>query len=283
MAQPQPTSEPIDVCHRHPDRKAGVRCQRCGRPICPDCMVQASVGFHCPECVKAGGTRVLRPGDLLRRPVVTQVLVAINIAVFIAQLANGGSWSGAGALIRDGGLNGPAVDVGNEWWRLVTSGFMHAGIVHLGFNMFILYRLGEMLEPSLGRLRFLLIYVTALLAGSVGALIVQPNANTIGASGAVFGLMGAAVVSMRRQGVNPWQSDVGSLLLLNLVFTFVLPSVSIGGHIGGLAGGALAGWLLVDFGERTKLKYLPALICVGLALAMVPAAFWAASLWDGRV
>jgi membrane associated rhomboid family serine protease len=248
---PTPATAPFDTCYRHDDRRAGVRCQRCERPICPSCMVQASVGFQCPECVRGGGTRVIRAGQLVTRPLVTQAIIAINVVVFLVQLSEGGSLGRAGRLIDDYALFGPAVEDG-EWWRLVTAGFLHVGIMHVAFNMLILYRLGEMLEPALGRIRFSVLYLASLLAGSAGALLLSPDTNTVGASGAVFGLLGAAVVGYRRRGVDPLQTDIGSLLVINVILTFVIPRISIGGHLGGLVGGALVGWLLLETKDRFR-------------------------------
>ena len=241
----------FDTCYRHDGRKAGVRCQRCERPICPSCMIQASVGFHCPECVKGGGTKIIRPGQLLTRPVVTQAIIAANAVVFLVQMSEGGSLGRAGRLISDYALFGPAVEDG-EWWRLITSGFLHVGIMHVAFNMLILWRLGQMLEPTLGRIRFGVLYLASLLAGSVGALLLSPDVSTVGASGAVFGLMGAAAVGYRRRGIDPMQTDIGSLLVINVILTFVIPRISIGGHLGGVAGGALVGWILFEIGDRAR-------------------------------
>jgi membrane associated rhomboid family serine protease len=167
-------------------------------------------------------------------------------------IANGGGGSlmqGGNSLAGDYALSGPAVAAG-DWFRLITAGFLHYGLIHVGFNMLILYRLGQLLEPVFGRVRFGLVYVTALLGGSVGALILTPNALTAGASGAVFGLMGATAVVMRERGMNIMQTSIGGLLVMNLVLTFVINNVSIGGHIGGLVAGALAGLVI----ERTTPK-----------------------------
>jgi membrane associated rhomboid family serine protease len=238
-------STQIQTCYRHADRRAGVICQRCDRPICPDCMRQASVGFHCPECTKAGAQKVLRPGQLITRPVVTQVIIAINAAVY-----GYGMVKGPDQLIYDGGLFGPSVASG-EWYRIVTSGFLHAGLLHIGFNMFILYQLGMLLEPALGKLRFSLVYAVAMLSGSLGVLLLSPNNLTVGASGAVFGLMGAAVAAMRARGIDPFSTGLGGLIVINLVITFTLARyISVGGHVGGLIGGFLAGWVFVDLGPR---------------------------------
>jgi membrane associated rhomboid family serine protease len=269
-------------CYRHPDREGGVRCTRCERPICPDCMVQAPVGFHCPGCVKgAPAVRSLR--SLRVDPHVTYAIIAVNVVAFLPSLAGGGLAGGGGGnpLAPDFALFGPLVAAG-EWWRVVTSGFLHYGLVHLGFNMFILYHLGLMLEPALGRLRFVLLYAAGLLAGSFGALLLSPRALTAGASGAVFGLMGAAVVGMRRRGVDPMQSGIGGLLLLNVVLTFVIPGISIGGHLGGLAGGALAGAAVfaTDGADRAR-RALGTLAAAGVgALALAGALVTATTpLW----
>jgi membrane associated rhomboid family serine protease len=198
-------------------------------------MIAAPVGFQCPACVKGGPpVRTMRSLRRTSTAYVTLALVAVNVAVFLPTLSSGASLTrrGGGDIIADGALFGPAIANG-EWWRLVTSGFLHFGLLHVGFNMLLLYLLGEMLEPALGRVRFGVLYFTALLGGSFGALLVRPDALTAGASGAVFGLMGAAVVGMRHRGVNPRDSGIGGLLVLNLVLT-----------LGGLVAGAAAGWLL---------------------------------------
>jgi membrane associated rhomboid family serine protease len=212
-------------CYKHPGREAGVRCRRCERAICPDCMISAPVGFQCRECVKgAPAVRTLR--SLRPDPYLTMALIAVNVVVFLGQVDSG-----------DIGLFGPAVAAG-DWWRIVTSGFLHYDILHIGFNMVLLWWLGNMLEPSLGRVRFGVLYAGSLLAGSLGVLLLDPNALTGGASGAVFGLMAAAFLAHRRQGIDPMQSGIGALIVINLVLSF-RPGVSIGGHLGGLVGGAL--------------------------------------------
>lgn len=219
-------------------------------------MHQASVGFHCPECTKQSGQKVLRPSQLRTRPVLTNVLIALNLAVFAAGIGSGlrttQSMTIDGGLIGSGQLsNGELIGVANgEWWRIITSGFLHANLIHIGFNMWVLYQLGQLLEPVLGRLRFGLVYAVALVSGAFGVLLLNPNGLTVGASGAVFGLMGAAVAVFRARGINPFDTGLGGAIVLNLVFTFAIPGISIGGHVGGLVGGFLAGWLLVDAGPR---------------------------------
>jgi len=262
----------VRTCYRHPDRRAGVSCQRCDRPICPQCMHQASVGFHCPECTKQGKQKVYTRANLqvLNRPVLTQVIIAINAAVFLAGLAyeSNEALAGRGGFTVDGGLFGPAVDAG-EWYRIVTAGFLHAGLLHLGMNMFLLYQLGSILEPALGRLRFGAIYLVSLLGGSLGVLVLDPNALTVGASGAVFGLMGGLFVAQRARGLDPWSSGIGSTIAINLLFTFTIPGISIGGHVGGLIAGAVCGWLLYQ-GSQTmgRQQALGAVIGLGAAVAV---------------
>lgn len=256
MALPQPPIPQTATCYRHPDREAGRRCTRCGRPACTDCLVQANVGSHCLECAKASKPDVktrARYWSARQPTLVTYALMAVNIAVFFfLAIQDSRSVTGSGITGRspdelgqwDLGLAGPFIEDG-EWYRLVTSGFLHFGIIHLAFNMLLLFQLGQLLEPAIGRIRFGLLYFAALLAGSAGALIVQPNAIHGGASGAVFGLMGAAFIGLRNRGVNPFSTGLGTVLLLNLLLTFTIPGISIGGHIGGIIGGAVAGWVVL--------------------------------------
>jgi membrane associated rhomboid family serine protease len=178
----------------------------------------------------------MRSIQVASRPLVTTALVALNLVAFLPTVGNP-------RVIDDFGLFGPLVAHG-EWWRLVTSGFMHVNLIHVGFNCLLLWQLGGLLEPALGRVRFAALYFTSLLAGAVGVLLLDPLALTAGASGAVFGLMGAAVVGLRDRGINPMQTGLGGLLLINLVLTFAVPGISIGGHLGGLAGGAALGSFL---------------------------------------
>jgi membrane associated rhomboid family serine protease len=246
----------VDVmCHRHPDKVAGVRCQRCERPICPECMRQAAVGFQCPGCARtgspsggsAGRYRPASSRQLFRghgEVVAGKVLIGLNVAAFVLMVvASGDPYGVSGPIAEHGVMHGFFVASG-EWWRLFSGAFLHSGLVHLGMNMLLLWFLSQELEPALGRLQFLLLYVTALLGGSFGVLVASPLAPTVGASGAVFGLMGALIVFQLRAKQNPWSSGIGGLVLINVVLTFALPGISIGGHIGGLLAGAAAGVVL---------------------------------------
>ncbi len=220
-------------------------------------MNQASVGFHCPECTRSSGQKVLRASQLRTKPVLTNALIALNAAVFVAGM--GAGMQTRDRVIYDGGLVGEQLNpftghlVGvahGEWWRIVSGGFLHANLIHIAFNMLVLYQLGHLLEPALGRLRFGLVYAVALVSGSLGVLILDPNGFTVGASGAVFGLMGVAVAVFRARGISAFDTGLGGTILINLFITFTIPGISIGGHVGGLIGGFLAGWILVDVGPR---------------------------------
>jgi membrane associated rhomboid family serine protease len=262
----------MEACYRHPGRETGVACSNCGRPICPDCMTSTSVGMRCPECARQRTqVRTMRSSE---EPVLTYALIGINVLVALGAFLGGGATAtqgGATAQLLDyGAVSRPEIANG-EYWRLVTAGFLHAGLLHLAFNMFALYVLGTMLEPAIGRLRFGLIYGVSLLAGSFGALVASPNAPTVGASGAIFGLMGAAVIVMRNRGINPLESGLGFWIGINLLFTFTIPGISIGGHVGGLIGGVVAALLLFDLRDRVRAlpAVVPTILCVELAVAAV--------------
>lgn len=260
------------TCYRHPSRETGVSCSSCGRPICPDCMTPTPVGMRCPECAR-DRTKVKTLRTLESEPRVTYALIAINVVVFLASGRFGVDSGGGTSLFRRFALDGPDISVHGEYWRLLTGGFLHAGLLHIGFNMFLLYLLGRMLEPSLGSIRFALLYFASLLAGSAGALLVTPLSFTVGASGAVFGLMGAAFLEMRARGLDPMAGGVfgsiGGLILINLVFSFALSGISVGGHIGGLIGGGL---VALSFQAAGRLRQ-PALAYAGpVALGAVFAA-----------
>jgi len=258
-AQSVPAAAP--TCYRHTDRETWIRCQRCERPICPDCMRSASVGFQCPDCVKEGAksTRQARTpygGQRVGDPrLTTFVLIGINAAVWLLIMATGGRAStlvdklallpassvrrlpdGSVTLVR-------GVDDG-AWWQLVTSMFTHVEPLHIGFNMLALYFLGPMLETVLGRARFLAVYLVSGLVGSATVMVFSnPHVQTLGASGAIFGLMGALVVLAIKVG-----GQVQTVLMwigLNLVFTFTASGVSWEGHLGGLLGGVLLGAAMV--------------------------------------
>ena len=246
-------------------------------------MVPAAVGFQCPDCVRRGLRRT-RQWAAMRRPrlVVTPALIAINVLVwFIVAAATGevSLWGGGVTSIhRDFALQGRLVDSG-EYWRLVTSGFLHYGLLHLGMNMLVLWWLGRMLETGVGGARLLLLYGVSLLGGSLGALLLDPDAFTAGASGAVFGLGGAVVVAERASRFSRQDSGVFGFLLINIVLSLAIPGVSLGGHLGGLLLGALAAGALWGFrswpayvraaGAALPLRALPEAVALALGAGVV--------------
>ncbi|GAA4065626.1 rhomboid family intramembrane serine protease [Streptomyces shaanxiensis] len=268
MDQPAGSSQDaqsLPVCYRHPDRETGVRCTRCERPICPDCMVSASVGFQCPDCVRGGsGTghapdaarpRTIAGGTITADPrLLTKILIGINLAIFIAvqtsealrnDLVLLGAWPPAPVSPTEG-------VAGGEWYRLVTSMFTHEAPWHIAFNMLSLWWLGGPLEAALGRARYLTLYLCSGLAGSALAyLLASPTTATLGASGAIFGLFGATAVLMRR--LNYDMRPIIALLVINLIFTFS-PGFNISwqAHIGGLVAGVIIGYAMVHAPRRRR-------------------------------
>jgi membrane associated rhomboid family serine protease len=234
-------------------------------------MTPTAVGMRCPECSKQG-TRVITMRNIATRPRVTFGLIALNVVAFLSeqgQLSLAGS-NIHGSVIENGILYRFAVGVEHEYWRLVTGGFLHENVLHIGFNMYLLYLLGMMLEPALGSVKFAAIYFTSLLAGSFGALFAT-NAPSLGASGAVFGLMGAAVIELRSRRVSVMESGIGGLILINLILSFTLANISVGAHVGGLIGGALAGLAIRTADDRHR-SWLGLAACGALSAASVAGA-----------
>ena len=240
-------------------------------------MTPTPVGMRCPECAQQR-TRVVRnpvgtPSGFAAFPA-TVTLIAINVVAYLIEIAGGsGGLSGlSGQIPVDFGLYGPLVAEG-EWYRLITAGFLHAGLIHIGFNMLLLFFLGRLLEPTLGTPRFLALYFASMLGGSFGALLLDPNALTVGASGAVFGLFGAGFVLARDRGMTALASELGFLIVLNLVFTFAASNISVGGHLGGLAVGLLCALVIVAgdrgrLGPRPRQADLAVMIALGAIMAI---------------
>lgn len=264
-------------CYRHPRVETGVSCSNCGRPICPDCMTPTTVGMRCPECSKQK-TKVHTIRTMATEPRVTYALIAINVVMYLATQDNK-LYADLGLIGHFGSVPGIGVEHG-EYWRLVTSGFLHANLLHIFFNMFLLFVLGRELESVLGNARFGALYLASLLAGSAGALIVKPEALTVGASGAVFGLMGAMVIEQRARGMDPFAGglfgSIGGLIVINLVLSFTLSGISVGGHIGGLIGGTVAALLMSEAMRRRMPSYAPLLACGLVAAVSVAIAIAAA-------
>jgi membrane associated rhomboid family serine protease len=278
MATPEQTQ--TKVCYRHPRNETAVSCSNCGRPICTDCMVFSSVGIKCPECAgqptgtKRAAGRVRSIAGQGRGLVVTNVLIAINVLVYLVEAAQSNSLTRPGGEIYvQGALFGPAVANG-DWWRLVTAAFLHGSPLHIFFNMLMLWWFGRPLELLLGRGRFLAIFFISILAGSAGALLYTPTQPTIGASGAVFGILGAGLV-LERNRIDVFGGSALFVVILNLAFSFVISYVSIGGHVGGLVGGALAIMVLSRFGRghpvygRFDLASAAGLLAIGVGSVAV--------------
>jgi membrane associated rhomboid family serine protease len=221
-------------------------------------MTPTPVGMRCPECANQR-TRVVRnptgtPTALAAGGFpATVVLIAINVIVYLIEVVHGsgGLSIGIGTAYDLGALWGPAVHVEGEWWRTITSGFVHFSILHIGFNMYLLFILGRLLEPSIGTVRFVTLYFASLLAGSFGALLLTPDSVSAGASGAIFGVIGATFVIARGRKLDAIAGQIGILIILNLVFTFADTGVSLGAHGGGLIAGVLCGLLIVA-GEQGR-------------------------------
>jgi membrane associated rhomboid family serine protease len=295
------------TCYRHPDRVTGLSCSECGRPICTECMTMAPVGIRCPEHsgkpqgvqrVSHGVKRASFEGVGAR---VTRALIGLNVAVYVAELAQGsGVNANHGSIYQEGALIANGVKVGDQlaglpagvpfdnlvgvahgdWWRLITATFLHYGPFHLLLNMLALFWFGSLLEQRIGSGRFLLLYLVSGLAGSAGALIMDPTTPTVGASGAIFGILGAGLVLERQRDYVFGGSALG-IIVINLVFTFSIPNISIGGHLGGLLGGALATLGLSRFG-RGHVAYgraggLGVATVVAVGVLSVVVAFWKAS------
>jgi membrane associated rhomboid family serine protease len=301
-------SEAVErTCYRHPDRVTGLSCSECGRPICTECMTVAPVGIRCPEHsgkpqgvqrVASGVRRASFEGVGAR---VTRILIGINVAVYIAELLQGSGVSAdRGGIYQEGALIAsgvkfagalyppPGVPVPSEllvgvahgdWWRLLTSAFLHGGPIHLILNMVALYWFGSLLEQRIGSGRFLLLYIVSGLAGSAGALIAAPTTPTVGASGAIFGILGAGLVLEQQRDYVFGGSALG-LIVINLILSFAIPGISIGGHIGGLIGGALACLGLTRFGRghaaygRAGALGIATIVLVGVA--SIGLAYWKA-------
>jgi membrane associated rhomboid family serine protease len=295
------------TCYRHPDRVTGLSCSECGRPICTECMTMAPVGIRCPEhSGKPQGVQRVAHG--VKRASfegvgakVTRALIGINVAVYIAELATGGGVNAnRGSIYQEGALIANGVKFGDglvgvpgrhlqfenlvgvahgDWWRLITSAFLHYGPFHLLLNMLALYWFGTLLERRIGSGRYLLLYLVSGLAGSAGALVLDPTTPTVGASGAIFGILGAGLVLERQRDYVFGGSALG-IIVINLVFTFSIANISIGGHIGGLIGGAAATLGLSRFGRGNaaygRAGLLGVLTIVAVGIAAVGVAYWKA-------
>jgi membrane associated rhomboid family serine protease len=243
----------LPTCYRHPDRETGLSCSECGRPICTECMTPAPVGLRCPD--HAGSRKRVNAPRIVRRvpqgrtdALVTKTLIAVNIIVFLITLGQGsGGFTAGGRLFYNMLLYGPAVAHG-DWWRLITAAFLHANIVHIGFNMYVLWVIGAPVEQYLGRARFIGLYFVSGLAGSAGALVLTPLSPTVGASGAIFGILGALLI-IEWQTTGRLAGNAMTWIVINLALSFAISNISIGGHVGGLIGGILVTLSFANWGR----------------------------------
>ncbi|MDO5675888.1 MAG: rhomboid family intramembrane serine protease [Propionibacteriaceae bacterium] len=261
------------ACYRHPNEPTRIVCQRCGRPICPQCMIPGSVGFQCPECVQEGmrQTRQQATPYAAKRskdPKVTSIAIAaVNVAVWLLLVLTGGY---DGAPMRYLSLAPVDVAFNGAWWQLITSGFSHVALWHIGFNMMVLYLLGPNVEQIVGRWKFLAIYFVSLLGGSAAVMLFShPLGATLGASGAIYGLLGAVLMlAIKHKG------DVRGILTwigINVAVSFLWANVSWQGHLGGLVGGVLATAAVIYLPKQYRKFTWPllgviALIFIGLSV-----------------
>jgi len=242
---PAEAAPPAPVCFRHPERETWIQCTRCQRPICPECMTAASVGYQCPECVEAGQAsireaRTVFGGRITRDGAVTRTLIGICAVLFVAvtllDLAGG---------LQRWGMWPLAIALDGEWFRLVSSVFLHAGWLHIAFNMYVLFILGPPLERVLGHGRFLTLYLLSGIGGAVASYWFSPvNTLSVGASGAIFGLMAAWIIVGRR--LDRDVSQIIFLLGINVVLGFVLGGIDWRAHLGGAVTGALVAVVLTS-------------------------------------
>ncbi|MDP4705658.1 MAG: rhomboid family intramembrane serine protease [Ilumatobacteraceae bacterium] len=269
-------------CYRHPNMPTGRSCTRCGRPACGDCLQAVTIGSQCPDCIKASrppATVRAKDWNASQDALITRIIMALNVAVFVWVLIGDTSSAGFGSSISprevELGLNKLLLSFNHEWYRLITSGFLHFGILHIAMNMYLLFQLGKLLEPPLGRLRYGLLYFACLLGGSLGVLVLEGSSTGLhgGASGAVFGLMGAAAIGMQRRGINIFQTGLGATLMINLLLTFTIPGISIGGHIGGIVMGAICGSIMLPPPQQKQPPWLgyavPTIAIIGSVIASV--------------
>jgi membrane associated rhomboid family serine protease len=277
-------------CYRHPDLNAAFRCRGCGRPICVQCSTDSAPDI--PGCdpldePDEANFQLAAPG----RPYLSLALIGANVAVAAVCLLSDPRWLSGDLvpLARDGAVVGGAVLVSSEgaeavgvahgeWYRLITAGFLHFGPVHLAFNMIGLWQAGLLLEDRIGRLQFGLIFTVALLGGAFGSLLVTPEGFGAGASGGVFGLFGALFVAERKGVFGRAGSSFGVLIGINLVLTFLIPGISIGGHIGGVVAGTFVAWVMLEHQSRSLQQTVPIVLTAGLSVLLVLGCLWAATL-----
>jgi len=274
-------------CYRHPNRETGLSCTECGRPICTECLRMTPVGPRCPDHATQGSQK-LRPPTRQRaarrfahmrseQPFVSYGLIGVNVLVYLITVAQGaGINSPGGSLFTKWVLYGPAVANG-DWWRLITAAFLHANLLHIGLNMLAVGWLGAPVERYLGHVRYLALYLVSGLAGSAGALVATPTGITVGASGAIFGILGALLI-IEYEATGSIAGQAFTLIVINLAFSFTVSGISVGGHIGGLIGGIAAMLALSRFGRGHLAYGRPGLLgtagLVAVGVLSIAVAYW---------
>lgn len=267
------------TCYRHPNREAHIRCVRCERRICPDCMIDASVGFQCPECVAAGNkgvreARTIFGGRVARDPgYISKALIAVNVLAYLLQRVPDLQVTERFVLVGVGIYSiGPVGVADGEYYRLLTAAFLHGGMFHLLLNMYALFLFGPALERAFGRTRFTILYLISALGGTAASYAFSnPIDSSLGASGAVFGLMGALLVVGRRLGTDP--RAVLLLLSINLLAGFFIPRIDWRAHLGGLIVGTLCALALAGT-PRQPIRAVQIAGAVGLALLITALVLW---------
>jgi membrane associated rhomboid family serine protease len=293
---PSPSPPVVEHCYRHPSVETGVHCTRCGRPICPECMIPAPVGYQCPECVRSSRQEFHRAGQRVattpgRGLTVTNAILLILAAVYALEVSVGGPGSLIGGpttrdLLRLGAnvgvqqVDGHLVGVATgQSWRLLTAMFLHAGILHIAFNAYALYLFGNVVEVELGRVRLVILYlVTGLCASATSYAFGAATVPSVGASGAIFGLFGVFFAySWRRRDLALYAARVRTalmLIVLNLVISFSIPGIDWRAHVGGLVSGVVAGAAADGFGDRSSRTATFVVAIVALALVVVGLTVW---------
>ncbi len=277
----------MPTCYRHPNRETGLSCTECDRPICTECLRMTPVGPRCPDHATTGRPtrrapvqqRAMRRASFLQtgQPIVTRALIGVNVLVYLITVAQGGGInSPGGSLFNNWALFGPAVANG-DWWRLLTAAFLHGSILHIGFNMFVLYVVGGAVERFMGPMRYLALYLVSGLAGSAGALVVNPTEVTVGASGAIYGIFGALLIIEYSQ-TGSLAGQAMTLIAINLALSFTIPGISWGGHVGGLIGGILATLSMSRFGRGHIAYGRPGIAgivgLIGVGVVSVAVSYW---------
>jgi membrane associated rhomboid family serine protease len=286
----QPT-DALPACYRHPGRHTGLRCTRCDRPTCPECLRDASVGQQCVECDNDGRRNSRQAvtwagARMVSRPVLVYLLIAANVAVYAITALQAGSfaYNSNSPLFAEWVTWPRAAVVNGQWWRVVTGGFLHYGFIHIAVNMLSLWVLGRDLERVLGRARFAAVYFLSLIGGSIAVMLFSdPDTGAAGASTALYGLMGCYLVAVVRLKLNP--RPILFTLAVNVFLTFSLPGISVTGHFGGLVVGAIAMAALVYAPQKNRTWWqvgvLAALLLVLVLIYVTRAAQLASALGPG--